>query len=442
MAVIKKDGGYMPLPISIKRGNPIPLDATSIWYDYDSMAHYAATDVTAYVGQILVHVDEAAEVAKVYVIASPAGDLTLVGEDASSGSGSAINVDNHTIELDSENLLRLKDFGVRYYRYVAASEDEEGNPIPASYVLQEVDEDHPWKAGLIPQVAASDDGNYIIGWYEPNPTTIDGVNTAVTALQGELQTVKNNLSQNYYTKEELAKVLNYKGAKNSLAEIEAITDGNIGDVYVDKSSGIEYIWDGTQWDALGNTVDLSGYVTKAEIGTLETDVETLQTDVGTLKTDTSSLKKVQDQLVTDVDNLETQVGNLETLIGAPANAENNTEASGLYAVIAKEIGDANFLKGVQVDGTDLAVSQRKVQLSTFNKDSTVSGLVPVAAIELGENEKKSDYFLNAEGNWAIPLDSRIGTLTYNNVAYDDVTSYVDARVQNATIQWESISQTV
>lgn len=440
MAVIKKDGGYMPLPISIKRGNPIPLDATSIWYDYDSMAHYAATDVTAYVGQILVHVDEVAEVAKVYVIANPAGDLTLVGEDASSGS--AINVDNRTIELDNENLLRLKDFGVRYYRYIAASEDEHGKPIPSSYVLQEVDEDHPWKAGLIPQVATSDDGNYVIGWYEPNPTTIDGVNTAVTALQGELQTVKNNLSQNYYTKEELGKVLNYKGAKNSLAEIEAITDGNIGDVYVDKSSGIEYIWDGTQWDALGNTVDLSGYVTKVEIGTLKNDVETLKTDTGTLKTDTSNLKKVQDQLVKDVDNLETQVGNLETLIGAPANAETSTEASGLYAVIAKEIGDANFLKGVQVDGTDLVISQRKVQLSTFNKDSTVSGLVPVVTIELGENKKKSDYFLNAEGNWAIPLDSRIGTLTYNNVAYDDVTSYVDARVQNATIQWESISQTV
>ena len=100
----------------------------------------------------------------------------------------------------------------------------------------------------------------------------------------------------------------------------------------------------------------------------------------------------------------------------------------MYIDVAKEIGDANFLKGVQVDGTDLVISQRKVQLSTFNKDSTVSGLVPVAAIKLGENEKKSDYFLNAEGNWAIPLDSRIGTLTYNNVAYNDVTSYVDARV--------------
>lgn len=444
MAVIKKDGGYMPLPISIKRGNPIPLDASSIWYDAALMADYAKTNVTAYVGQILVHVDEINNTAKVYVISNTAGDLTPVGEGASEGS--AVNVDNNTIELDDTGLLKLKDFGAKYYKYVEAVVDEETGveTVPATYVLQEVDEDHPWKSGLIPQVVADpeDPTNFIIGWYEPNPTTIEGVNTAVSALQDEVAAVKQNLAQNYYTKTELASALNYKGAKANLEEIEAITDAKTGDIYVATDSGIEYIWNGENWDALGNTIDLSGYVTKVEIGTLTSDVGTLKTDVGTLKTDVSTLKSTQATLLTDVDNLKTDVGNLEKIIGAPANAEDNTEASGLYAVIAKEVADANFLIGVQVDGTDLLVSQRKVQLSTFSKDSTASGLVPVAAFTLDEGEKKSDYFLNAEGNWAIPFDSRIGDLTYNSVTYNDVTSYVDARVQNATIQWESISQTV
>ena len=142
MAVIKKDGGYMPLPISIKRGNPIPLDASSIWYDAVAMAEYAKTNVTAYVGQILVYVDEATAKSQVYVIANAAGDLTLVGEDANSGK--AINVDNKTIELNDESLLKLKDFGSKYYSYIAASTDDEGNPVPATYKLQEVDEEHPW----------------------------------------------------------------------------------------------------------------------------------------------------------------------------------------------------------------------------------------------------------------------------------------------------------
>lgn len=441
MAVIKKDGGYMPLPISIKRGNPIPLDASSIWYDAALMNEYAQTNVTAYVGQILVHVDESANTAKVYVIANSAGDLTPVGEGA---GGAAINVDDNTVELNDEGLLKLKDFGSKYYRYVAAQKDENGvETTPATYVLQEVNEDYPWKSGLIPQVVAdpNDPTNFIIGWYEPNPTTIEGVNTAVSALQNELTAVKANLLQNYYTKTELAGALTYKGAKDSLADIEVITNATVGDIYVAKDSKIEYIWNGTDWDALGNTVDLSQYVTQAEIGTLTNDVKVLSTTVSTLDTSISSLQSVQNNLLEKTATLETSVGDLEALIGVPKDAENNIEASGLYAVIANEIANANYLLGAQIDGSDVTVSQRKALFTSFSSESTVPGLVPVPVINLQENELKSQYFLNAEGNWAIPVDSRIGTLTYNDVTYKDVTSYVDARVQNATISWESIAGT-
>jgi hypothetical protein len=428
MAVIKKDGGYMPLPISIKRGNPIPLDASSIWYDAALMNEYAQTNVTAYVGQILVHVDESANTAKVYVIANSAGDLTPVGEGA---GGAAINVDDNTVELNDEGLLKLKDFGSKYYRYVAAQKDENGvETTPATYVLQEVNEDYPWKSGLIPQVVAdpNDPTNFIIGWYEPNPTTIEGVNTAVSALQNELTAVKANLLQNYYTKTELAGALTYKGAKDSLADIEVITNATVGDIYVAKDSKIEYIWNGTDWDALGNTVDLSQYVTQAEIGTLTNDVKVLSTTVSTLDTSISSLQSVQSNLLEKTATLETSVGDLEALIGVPKDAENNIEASGLYAVIANEIANANYLLGAQIDGSDVTVSQRKALFTSFSSESTVPGLVPVPVINLQENELKSQYFLNAEGNWAIPVDSRIGTLTYNDVTYKDVTSYVDARV--------------
>ena len=441
MAVIKKDGGYMPLPISIKRGNPIPLDASSIWYDAALMNEYAQTNVTAYVGQILVHVDESTNSAKVYVIANTSGDLTPVGEGA---GGAAVNVDNNTVELNDEGLLKFKDFGSKYYRYIAAQKDENDVEItPATYVLQEVNEEYPWKAGLTPQVITDpeDPTNFIIGWYEPNPTTIEGVNTAVSALQNELTAVKANLLQNYYTKTELAGALTYKGAKDTVSDIEAIVDAKVGDVYVAKDSSIEYIWNGTSWDALGNTIDLSEYFTKAEVGTLTSEVGVLSTAVSTLNTTISSMQTVQSNLLNTTAALETSVGNLETLIGAPKDTENNIEASGLYAVIANEIANANYLLGVQIDGSDVTVSQRKALLTSFSNESTVPGLVPVPTLNLQENELKSQYFLNAEGNWAIPVDSRVGTLTYNDVTYKDVTSYVDARVQNVTISWESITGT-
>jgi len=50
MAIIKKDGGYNALPIAYKRGNPIALDTTSVWYSYSDLETYAASGATAYVG--------------------------------------------------------------------------------------------------------------------------------------------------------------------------------------------------------------------------------------------------------------------------------------------------------------------------------------------------------------------------------------------------------
>ena len=163
MAVIKTDGGYNALPISYKRGNPIPLDKSSVWYDYDLMASYAATDVTAYVGQILSLVNETSEIAKAYIILNTQGDLQEVG--------SATLVDETTITLSDEGVLSLKDFGVKYYKYIEETTDEEtGEIIPAHYIEQEVDENNPWSVGLEPKVV-SKDGKWVIGWYEPNPTT-------------------------------------------------------------------------------------------------------------------------------------------------------------------------------------------------------------------------------------------------------------------------------
>lgn len=50
----------------------------------------------------------------------------------------------------------------------------------------------------------------------------------------------------------------------SVANEEALpSSGNQnGDVYNVEKTGMNYVWDGTKWDALGSFVDLSGYVTK------------------------------------------------------------------------------------------------------------------------------------------------------------------------------------
>ena len=78
MAIIKKDGGYNALPIGYKRGNPIPLDTTAVWYNFTDMENYAKESPTAYVGQILSLVLEDSKTVETYIIQYD-GSLSRVG---------------------------------------------------------------------------------------------------------------------------------------------------------------------------------------------------------------------------------------------------------------------------------------------------------------------------------------------------------------------------
>lgn len=89
MAVIKKDGGNMALPIAIKRGNPIALDTTQVWYDKTAMEAYAASGATAYVGQYLSYVNETDSLVEAYMIANEQGTLVKLASTTASGDVTA-----------------------------------------------------------------------------------------------------------------------------------------------------------------------------------------------------------------------------------------------------------------------------------------------------------------------------------------------------------------
>lgn len=221
MAVIKIDGGYNALPISYKRGNPIPLDKSSVWYDYNLMAAYAATDPVAYVGQILGLVDEINETATAYIILNTAGDLQQVG--------TATLTDDATITLSDDGVLSLKDFGVKFYKYIPEITDEEtGVKTPAHYIEQNVDENNPWSAGLEPRVV-SKDNKWVIGWYEPNPTTIEGVNDQVSAIQSTVNDLINEVTELNTAVGVPANTETNTSASGIFAELDK--KANINDVY-------------------------------------------------------------------------------------------------------------------------------------------------------------------------------------------------------------------
>ena len=83
MATILNDAAYMALPMNIKRGNPIPLDTTAVWYNKTELENYAKTGATAYVGQVLTLV--AGGKCEAYMISNEAGTLVKLAQTTTSG---------------------------------------------------------------------------------------------------------------------------------------------------------------------------------------------------------------------------------------------------------------------------------------------------------------------------------------------------------------------
>lgn len=83
MATILNDAAYMALPMNIKRGNPIPLDTTAVWYDKTELETYAKTGATAYVGQVLTLVTGGK--CEAYMISNEAGTLVKLAQTTATG---------------------------------------------------------------------------------------------------------------------------------------------------------------------------------------------------------------------------------------------------------------------------------------------------------------------------------------------------------------------
>lgn len=187
MANIKKDGGFMSLPTQFQRTNPIPIDPSLVWYSLNELQTYASSHGAAYVGQILGLVDETNETATAYIITDKAGTLEKIG--------AAIITDDKSLANENK-ILSLKNFGKQYYKFVTATET-----VDSHYELQPVDGSHPWKEGLEPRTTL-ENNDIVLGWYEPDTTTLDGVNTQVNILQtavGKLNTDVSTLQNDFTT---------------------------------------------------------------------------------------------------------------------------------------------------------------------------------------------------------------------------------------------------
>lgn len=313
-------------PLNFRRGNPNPLDNSSVWASIEDAQNYAATDPVAYVGQILTVVDNVNGIATVYAIQDEAGTLKKVGTSPI-GDESTITVDeNGTVSLYGVSGLELTRI------------DGEGNTTKINYQPLLVD------------------GK--LTWVEPSATTVEGLATEIEALKTRVDSVESD---------------------NNTA-ITGI-NGKIGTV-PDGKTVVELIND-AKTEATYDDTALSGRVTAIEGDYLKAADKTaiekkMATDISTAKTETiaaimgeagidekyDTLKEIADwilsdttssaELITRVTNIENDylkgadktalqgdIDALETFVGTlPEGAASTTVVAYIKEVVdALKIGD-------------------------------------------------------------------------------------------------------
>lgn len=196
------------LPLNIRRGNPNPLDNSSVWKSFADARNYASNDPTAYVGQIISVVnytaavtdDEGAVVTpsqstvEVYYIKDEAGALEPVGTSPVGDEGTITVAEDGTVSLYGIAGLAL------------TREDENGETVNITYQPLYV--------------------NGKLTWVEPSATTVEGLATEIEGLKSRVSDLETAVGD-----EEAGLV---KDVADHADAIEAINT-KIGDVAEDKT---------------------------------------------------------------------------------------------------------------------------------------------------------------------------------------------------------------
>lgn len=248
--------------------------------------------------------------------------------------------DNLSIQYNDAGSLSLKNYGTQYYAF---------NSENGEYTLQS-----GWKAGLEPRVTL-EDSQLVLGWYEPNTNTLDGINDQVTSLTTTVQSLADTIG---------APATGETAASGLYAELEE--KANIADVYtttqVDKKIGEAVAAaDHLKRKKVNEYEDIQKYIDTHE----DADQYIFMVPVGFSDTDNKYKEYIViegniepvgtwevnlDNYVTNIE-FTTTVGNLETSINSKVDKvqgsrlitqEEADKLAGLTPCIIKSINAAEF----------------------------------------------------------------------------------------------------
>lgn len=327
-------------PLNFRRGNPNPLDNSSVWASLEAAQNYATNDPVAYVGQILTVVDNAQGTATVYSIQDEAGTLKKVGTTPV-GDGLTIEVVDGQIKLKG-----------------AATAE----------------------TGAQPRIKS--DGS--IEWIVPSTETVDGLQAAVSGLQSDVSTLQTDMGNVKSTLGNSESGL-VKDVADNASGIEAINT-KIGNVAEGKTI-VEMISD-AKAEATYDDTALAGRVSAIEGDYLKaadkTALETkMATDIATAKTE--AIETVLGEAVPE---------NFDTLKEVAAWIQADTTASAELITRVTNI-ENDYLKGTDKTALQGEIDALETFVGTLPEGAVSTNVVAyiqevVDALKIGDYAKVAD----------------------------------------------------
>ncbi len=230
-----------------------------------------------------------------------------------------------------------------------------------------------------------------------NSLESDKTDAALSAAQGKaLKTLIDDL------KASVAAALDYKGTKDTYDALP--TEGNKkGDVWNvvaahgTTPAGTNYAWDGTQWDPLGGTVDLSGYYTKTQvndaISTAKTELEAADTALeGQIATVTNQLSNKVDKVAgsslisdTDLNQIRTNKSDIESLQTSVGGKQDELTPGNAVSITEENVIDVK-LDPASNEALSKSAEGLKLDLSGVKGSTVKVGVAITGGAEIGADQ--------------------------------------------------------
>lgn len=294
------------------------------------------------------------------------------------------------------------------------------------------------------QVIITAPAGLLLNNHTPSVTTIvDSINMegggsnalpTASAVRGAINQIKTDLGS----------ALTYKGSVDTYdqlpEEAEVGDTWNVAQAYQTYPAGTNYAWTGTAWDALGGSVDLSGYQTKSD-DTLATSEKTV---VGAINEVNTTLSNKQNKLL----YYSETSGSTPSATISVANikldgkvAEGSGTASGTYSHAegsgTEALKDSSHAEGNQTTASGNYSHAEGSVTTASGQNSHTEGLRTTAS---GQNSHAEGYYTTAssenqhvQGKWNIEdANSKYLDIIGNGTG-------ASARSNAATVSWDGIS---